>query len=136
MIGIGFIGKQILKDINLTVRPDDKIFLIGTNEIAKTALLNIMAGVITPDSGIVKYGSTVNLSYFENRLPQACYHQKSQTPSAHAAAPALPIPAWHYVHFSREQESSFLAWFPALHIESWILLILLLPRLHPWFPYS
>ncbi len=58
-------GKVILKNINLTVKPDDKICLIGTNEIAKTALLNILAGTLTPDSGTIKYGSTVKLSYYE-----------------------------------------------------------------------
>ena len=57
-------GKEVLKNINLTIRPDDKIALIGSNEIAKTALLKIIAGEITPDSGEVKIGSTVNLSYF------------------------------------------------------------------------
>ena len=58
-------GKQLLKNVNLTIYPDSKIALIGTNEIAKTALLGIMAGVITPDSGTVKYGSTVSISYYE-----------------------------------------------------------------------
>jgi ATPase subunit of ABC transporter with duplicated ATPase domains len=58
-------GKVILKDFNLTMRPDDKIALLGNNEIAKTALLNIIYGNIKPDSGVVKYGSTVKISYYE-----------------------------------------------------------------------
>ncbi len=58
-------GKVIIKDFNLTLRPDDKIVLIGSNEIAKTALLNIISGNIKPDSGIIKYGSTVKVSYYE-----------------------------------------------------------------------
>ena len=58
-------GKVIIKDLNLTLRPDDKIVLIGSNEIAKTALLNIISGNIKPDSGTIKYGSTVKVSYYE-----------------------------------------------------------------------
>ena len=58
-------GKQILKDFNLTLISDDKIALIGTNEIAKTALLNIISGNIKPDSGTIKIGSTVKISYYE-----------------------------------------------------------------------
>ncbi len=58
-------GKVIIKDLNLTLRPDDKIILLGNNEIAKTALLNIISGNIKPDSGTVKYGSTVKISYYE-----------------------------------------------------------------------
>ena len=57
-------GKQILKNVNLTIRPDDKIVLIGSNEIAKTALLKIIAGELEPDSGERKVGSTVEISYF------------------------------------------------------------------------
>ena len=57
-------GKQVIKDFNLTIRPTDKIALVGTNEIAKTALLKILSGELTPDSGTVKIGSTVKLSYF------------------------------------------------------------------------
>jgi len=56
--------KDILKNINITIRPDDKIALLGDNEIAKTTLLKIIAGELEPDSGTVKYGSNVRLSYF------------------------------------------------------------------------
>ena len=47
------------------INPEDKIALIGTNEIAKTALLNIISGKVKPDSGNIRYGSTVKLGYFE-----------------------------------------------------------------------
>jgi len=57
-------SKTIIKDLNLTLRKDDKIVLVGENEIAKTALLNIIAGVIKPDSGTIKIGSNVKISYF------------------------------------------------------------------------
>mgnify|MGYP001251108493 FL=1 len=56
--------KIILKDISINVRPGDKIALIGDNEIAKTALLRIIKGEITPTSGEVKVGSNVLMSYF------------------------------------------------------------------------
>lgn len=56
--------KDILNNINLTINPTDKIALIGDNEIAKTTLLKIIAGELEPDSGEVKIGSSVKLSYF------------------------------------------------------------------------
>ena len=56
---------MILKDFSLTIRPDDKIALIGTNEIAKTALLDILSGDIKPDSGTIKIGNNVKISYFK-----------------------------------------------------------------------
>ncbi|MBE6149849.1 MAG: ATP-binding cassette domain-containing protein [Firmicutes bacterium] len=57
-------GKVILDNISITIRPDDKIALIGTNEIAKTALLKIISGEIKPDSGTIKIGGNVKISYF------------------------------------------------------------------------
>lgn len=64
-INYSFEGKELLKNVNLTIYPDSKIALVGNNELAKTALLGIIAGVIEPDSGTVKVGSTVKISYFE-----------------------------------------------------------------------
>ncbi len=56
--------KDLLKNVNITIRPDDKIALLGENELAKTALLRIMAGELQPDSGTIQYGSNVKISYF------------------------------------------------------------------------
>jgi len=57
-------GKEILKDVSMTIFPSDKIALIGNNEIGKTALLQILAGEVKPDSGTIKIGSNVKISYF------------------------------------------------------------------------
>lgn len=57
-------GKPILQNFNLTIHPNDKIALIGNNEIAKTALLRILSGEVKPDSGTIQIGSTVKISYF------------------------------------------------------------------------
>ncbi len=63
-INVTIDGKQILKDFTLNVKPGDKIALIGENEIAKTTLFKVIMGEITPDSGEIKIGSTVIMSYF------------------------------------------------------------------------
>ena len=56
-------GKEILKNVRITIKPNDKIVLLGS-EIAKTTLLEIIFGKIKPDSGEIKYGTTVITSYF------------------------------------------------------------------------
>ena len=63
-INVTINGKQILKNFTLNIKPDDKIALIGENEIAKTTLFKVITGEITPDSGEIKIGSTVIMSYF------------------------------------------------------------------------
>ena len=57
--------KDILKNVKFVIRKNDKIALIGNNEIAKTTLLNIISGKLIPDSGTVKIGTTVKISYYE-----------------------------------------------------------------------
>lgn len=57
-------GKEVLKNFNLTINSNDKIALIGNNEIAKTTLLKILSGELQPDSGEIKIGSSVSISYF------------------------------------------------------------------------
>ena len=57
--------KDILHNVRFVIRKGDKIALIGNNEIAKTALLNILSGELKPDSGEIKVGTTVKVSYFE-----------------------------------------------------------------------
>ena len=56
--------KNIIKNLTLNIRNDDKIALVGENEIAKTTLLRVLAGEVVPDEGEVKVGSTVKVSYF------------------------------------------------------------------------
>ena len=57
-------GKQIINNLNLTVDNTDKIAFVGTNEIAKTTLFKMITGELEPDSGTIKIGTTVTISYF------------------------------------------------------------------------
>ena len=57
-------GVQILKNVSFTVRKNDKIILIGKNDLAKTVLLDILAGELAPDSGSITWGITTSVSYF------------------------------------------------------------------------
>lgn len=56
-------GVKIINNLNLTINNYDKIALIG-NEIVITTLFKVLNGEMKPDSGEIKYGNTVNLSYF------------------------------------------------------------------------
>lgn len=56
--------KNILNNVTINIKGNDKIALVGENEIAKTTLLKILAGELKPDSGEVIVGSTVKTSYY------------------------------------------------------------------------
>lgn len=56
--------KKLLNNIRIHIKPEDKIALLGNNEIAKTALLKIIAGEIVAYEGETKYANNTNISYF------------------------------------------------------------------------
>lgn len=57
-------GQQVLKNINFLLQKGDKVILLGRNDLAKTQLLEILAGEVQADSGKVVWGITTNRSYF------------------------------------------------------------------------
>ncbi|MEG1942669.1 MAG: ATP-binding cassette domain-containing protein, partial [Angelakisella sp.] len=56
--------KQLLQDVSLYLSEKEKIGILGVNGMGKSTLLNIIAGKLAPDSGIVDVGSTVKIGYF------------------------------------------------------------------------
>ncbi|WP_102275445.1 ABC-F family ATP-binding cassette domain-containing protein [Cytobacillus massiliigabonensis] len=57
-------GVKVLDNISFIMNKDDKIALVGTNEIAKTTLFKIIAGELEADSGSFKWGVTTSQAYF------------------------------------------------------------------------
>ncbi len=56
-------GEVILKNVNFTLKNGDKVVLLGRNDLAKTVLLDILAGELKPDSGSFNWGITTTQSY-------------------------------------------------------------------------
>ncbi|MDW0115446.1 ATP-binding cassette domain-containing protein [Sporosarcina thermotolerans] len=56
-------GKVMIKDATFTMNKEDKIILLG-NPLAKTALLEILAGESEADEGSYKWGVTTTNAYF------------------------------------------------------------------------
>ena len=57
-------GEKVINNFNMVVKGGDKIAFVGDNSLAKTALFQILAGEMTPDSGSFRWGQTVSTSYF------------------------------------------------------------------------
>ncbi len=57
-------GETVLNNISFTMNHNDKIAVIGENEIAVTAFLQILAEETEPDNGTVKWGVSTSRSYF------------------------------------------------------------------------
>ncbi|MDO4439396.1 MAG: ATP-binding cassette domain-containing protein [Eubacteriales bacterium] len=57
-------GVKVLDDISFIIGREDKVALVGPNELAKTTLFKILAGEMEPDSGDYKWGVTTSQAYF------------------------------------------------------------------------
>jgi len=57
-------GVKVLDDLNFIVGRQDKIALVGPNELAKTTLFKILMGEMKPDEGDYKWGITTSQAYF------------------------------------------------------------------------
>ena len=57
-------GVKVLNNISFIVGHNDKIAFVGSNELAKTTLFQILAGELEPDEGTYKWGITTSQAYF------------------------------------------------------------------------
>ena len=59
-----FGGRTVISDFSYTVLRDDRVGIVGPNGAGKSTLLNLIAGTLSPDSGVVERGGTVKNGYF------------------------------------------------------------------------
>ncbi len=57
-------GEKVLNDISFVLGREDKVAFVGSNEIAKTTLFQILTGELAPDEGSYKWGVTTSQAYF------------------------------------------------------------------------
>ncbi|MEU6697262.1 MULTISPECIES: energy-dependent translational throttle protein EttA [Pseudonocardia] len=61
----GFDGRQLIKDLSFTLPRNGIVGVIGPNGVGKTTLFKTIVGLEKPDSGEVRIGDTVKLSYVD-----------------------------------------------------------------------
>ncbi|WHU45066.1 energy-dependent translational throttle protein EttA [Gordonia sp. L191] len=61
----GFDGRVLIKDLSFTLPRNGIVGVIGPNGVGKTTLFKTIVGLEKPDSGSVKVGETVKLSYVD-----------------------------------------------------------------------
>jgi ATP-binding cassette subfamily B protein len=63
-------GKPVLKDVSFRVRPDTRTAIIGPTAAGKTQLLNMIIGLLKPDTGKILYDDTDINDYDKDVLLQ------------------------------------------------------------------
>lgn len=61
----GYDGRALIKDLSFSLPRNGIVGVIGPNGVGKTTLFKTIVGRETPDSGSVKVGETVKLSYVD-----------------------------------------------------------------------
>ncbi len=57
--------KQLFKGIDLALSPGTRLGIMGKNGTGKTTFLKLLAGMIPPDAGTIKYADDLRLVYFD-----------------------------------------------------------------------
>lgn len=60
----------ILKDFSYLIQRNTRIGISGINGAGKSSLLNLIAGDLRPDDGIIDVGETVRIGYYRQKMPQ------------------------------------------------------------------
>ncbi len=60
-----FNNVPLFSNINLDIKREDKIALLGPNGIGKTTLFRIILNLLKPDNGKVKLGTNVKIGYYD-----------------------------------------------------------------------
>ena len=68
-----FDDRPIFRDVNFKLRTGDRVALIGPNGVGKSTLFHILTGQAAPDTGSVRFGTNIDVGYYDQ-------HQDSLNP--------------------------------------------------------
>lgn len=63
-ISKAFNGQMLVDQFSYLLTPGERLGIIGPNGTGKSTLLNMLAGRIEPDSGLIDIGETVSIGYY------------------------------------------------------------------------
>ncbi|MDX2034210.1 MAG: ABC-F family ATP-binding cassette domain-containing protein [Blastocatellia bacterium] len=67
-LAIGFPTKTLARDLNVTLRRGERLGIIGGNGTGKTTLLRTLLGEQPPIAGDMRWGTGVDVGYYDQRL--------------------------------------------------------------------
>jgi ABC transport system ATP-binding/permease protein len=66
-VSVSFDGRPVLRDIEWRIGPGERSGIVGANGAGKSTLLGLITGAVSPDSGKVKRGKTVQMAILDQR---------------------------------------------------------------------
>jgi ATP-binding cassette subfamily F protein 3 len=65
-----FNGKPVFRDLSFSLQRGEKLAVLGVNGAGKSTLVKILAGLVPPDNGVIRFGHNVTISYFGQHQAQ------------------------------------------------------------------
>lgn len=69
--------KKVLENVSLKILPNDKIAVIGANGVGKSTLLEVLMENLASDSGVLKWGATIERGYFPQNVSEEIKGEES-----------------------------------------------------------
>ncbi|NMK96478.1 ATP-binding cassette domain-containing protein, partial [Staphylococcus capitis] len=70
-VSVGYDGQPVLKNLNLSLDPDDRIGLLGVNGAGKSTFAKMIAGALPPLSGTVHRDRRMEVGWFHQHQIEA-----------------------------------------------------------------
>ena len=66
-VNLSFEGRKMLDNFSYKFTRSERVGIVGRNGVGKTTFLNLMAGNLQPDSGVIEQGETLRIGYYTQR---------------------------------------------------------------------
>ena len=64
-VSMGFDGRMLFEHLNVLVKKDDRLLVLGQNGCGKSTLIKLIIGKLEPVSGIIEAGYNVEIGYYD-----------------------------------------------------------------------
>ena len=66
-LNLSFEGRKMLDNFSYKFTRGERVGIVGRNGVGKTTFINLMAGKLQPDSGVIEHGETLRIGYYTQR---------------------------------------------------------------------
>jgi ATP-binding cassette subfamily F protein 3 len=89
-VSVGYAGQAVLQHVGLILSPGDRVGLLGPNGAGKSTLIKLLAGEISPLSGLLEPAQYLHTAYFAQHQLEQLRLDESPLSHLQRLAPAVP----------------------------------------------